>query len=653
MKNNKEHRNERLRTLPRGIIYCLDLFIVVCSLVVSRLLRFNFDVNYILHKAPIIYLSVISINAFLFYFFRTYQGIVRHTTIRDSFKIIVVNFLATFSYIFIKLATSEYGNHTKGAPIEYLTWVTIFINFFIVCSALIGYRIAVRYLYKRYFTNQVQRKDKIKIAVYNTEESGLSTKRAITDNVYSNMEVLCFVDDNPYKQNKTIEGIPILNLSEASFNRMKEEGIKNLLIAKDNILRSKLNEIVDKALQYDIRVQQVPPIEQWLQGKLDSLQIKNVNIEDLLERDVIEINNENVFREIKGKCVLVTGAAGSIGSEIARQILKLKPSTIVLCDNAESPLHELQLELEEKHGGMNIKPFIGNICDPVRMEQLFEIYEPNIVFHAAAYKHVPMMEAHPSTAVINNVLGTKIIAELAVANQAEKFVMVSTDKAVNPTNVMGASKRIAEIYIQAFNAYQKIGITDNKTYTRFITTRFGNVLGSNGSVIPRFRKQIEQGGPITITHPDITRYFMTIPEACQLVIEAGVMGSGGEIFVFDMGQPVKIIDLAKKMILLSGRIPESDIKLVYTGLRPGEKLYEELLNNAENTLPTYHEKIMIAKVREYDFVATAKKINQLIDRAKGHYVYETVGLMKELVPEYISNNSAFEKLDVKDKKDND
>lgn len=652
MKSQREHSSkERLRTLPRSIIFVIDLTIVVGALAFSRLLRHNFDAYLVFGNAVRIYLSAIIVNAVLFYIFKTYQGIVRHTTIQDSFRLMVVSFLASLCYIIIKYFFIQFGDIDQSKSVEYLTWASVFINFFIVSFALIGYRIIVRYLYKTYFTTHIHRKDKTKAAVYDTGEAGLSTKRAITDNVYSNMQVVYFLDDNPNKQNKTLEGIPILNLSKASFSKMKEEGIKNLLIAKENIQHSKLNEIVDMALEYDIQVQQVPPIEKWLQGKLDSLQIKNVNIEDLLERDVIKINNENVFSEVKNKCVLITGAAGSIGSEIVRQVLGLKPSAVVLCDSAESPLHELQLEVEEKFGGKNIKIFIGNICDTVRMEQLFEVYRPDIVFHAAAYKHVPMMEANPSIAVTNNVFGTKLLAELAVANHVKKFVMVSTDKAVNPTNVMGASKRIAEIFIQSFDAHQRSLLGNDAQRTRFITTRFGNVLGSNGSVIPRFRKQIEQGGPITVTHPDITRYFMTIPEACQLVIEAGAMGTGGEIFVFDMGQPVKITELARKMILLSGRIPETEIKIVYTGLRPGEKLYEELLNNSENTLPTYHEKIMIAKVREYNFVNTVRKIDQLIERAKGHYTYETVGLMKELVPEFISKNSVYEKLDTENKKD--
>lgn len=410
-----------------------------------------------------------------------------------------------------------------------------------------------------------------------------------------------------------------------------------------------MNHAVDMALKHNIKVQQVPPIKQWMDGKMTTDKLKNINIEDLLEREVIRIENEKIYQQIKGKKILVTGAAGSIGSELVRQLITYKPALLVLCDKAETPLHELQLELLEKHPNAPIKPYIGDICDKVRMEHLFEVYNPQIVYHAAAYKHVPLMEDNPSVAVINNVLGTKIIAELAEHNGVENFVMVSTDKAVNPTNVMGASKRIAEIFTQSFfrNCQQRVALHENARTTKFVTTRFGNVLGSNGSVIPRFKKQLEQGGPITITHPEITRYFMTIPEACQLILEAGAMGQGGEIFVFDMGEPVKIVDLAEKMIRLSGSKPGEDIQIVYTGLRPGEKLYEELLNDLESTQPTYHQKIMIASVREYDFIEVSRKIDELILHAAQHYTIETVTRMKLLVPEFISNNSTFESLDVK------
>lgn len=641
-----QHVKYPIRTLPRGIVYFLDITCVLFCLFFSRFLRHNFDTSILFVNWEIITLSCVVLYSILFYIFKTYHGIVRYTTIKDSIKIVNINIIATIGYVIIKLALNSYGKATNEKPMEYLPWVSIIINFFIVSFALLGYRTTVRYIYKFYFSGLVNTREKIKIVIYDSGETGLSTKRIITDSVYTNKQVVAFLDDNPNKKNKQVENIPILRTDEQSIARLKSEGVQSILIAKEDITNEKLNYIVDIALKHELKIQQVPPINQWLQGKTAADQIRNVNIEDLLERDVINIFNEKISRDIKGKRILVTGAAGSIGSEIVRQLMLFKPAIVVMCDMAESPLHELQLEIEEKHSAKQVKAFIGNICDRGRMEQLFEVYDPELIFHAAAYKHVPLMEANPSLAVQNNIYGTKIIAELAVANNVEKFVMVSTDKAVNPTNIMGASKRIAEIFTQSLNNHIQKGFSGS-VETKFITTRFGNVLGSNGSVIPRFKKQIEKGGPITVTHPEITRYFMTIPEACQLVIEAGVMGQGGEIFVFDMGKPVKIVDLARKMIQLSGKIPDVDIQLVFTGLRPGEKLYEELLNNSENTMATYHEKIMIAKVREYDFNLVSGQINHLIERAQGHYVYESVALMKELVPEFISNNSAFEKLDKK------
>ena len=434
--------------------------------------------------------------------------------------------------------------------------------------------------------------------------------------------------------------------------KLRNEGVELLILANKHMEKGKLNDLVDNCLAHGIRIQQVPAMLDWLNGKLDTQQLQDINIEDLLEREVIKIHNEAIYTELKGKKILVTGAAGSIGSELVRQLLQYRPSVLILCDMAETPMHEFMLEIQEKYKNSNVKAYLGDICDRHRMEHLFEVYNPQIVFHAAAYKHVPLMEENPSIAVMNNVNGTKILAELSVANDVEKFVMVSTDKAVNPTNVMGASKRIAEIFTQSYfrNLTKDIENADNaentKHTTKFVTTRFGNVLGSNGSVIPRFKKQLEKGGPLTVTHPEITRYFMTIPEACLLVIEAGVMGQGGEIFVFDMGKPVKISDLARKVIKLAGKEPDIDIKIIYTGLRPGEKLYEELLSNAENCRPTYHEKIMIADVRQYDFAVVEKRVNKLIASARQHYTLETVFLMKELVPEFVSNNVAYEKVNV-------
>lgn len=635
--------SEKLKTLPRWLIFALDLTVVGVALFISRVLRFNFHLDQALHNFNFVVGLVLAINAILFYVFKTFAGIVRYTTIRDTFRLLAITAIASAIYFVIGFAYYREG-------VFFLSRATILINFFIAGSGLIGYRMVVRHLYKVFFTDNLL-KNRAKAAVYDTSEQGLLTKRVINDYPQSQMQVVAFLEDKENKHGKIMEGLPIYNLQDATFRKLVEEEVKLIIIANKEIHVDKLNLIVDKALQHGIRVQQVPPITQWLKGKLGSEQLKDINIEDLLEREVIQIHNENIFYALKGKKILVTGAAGSIGSEMVRQLVKFKPSLIILCDKAETPMHELCLEMQERFPNAPIKPYIGDICDKVRMEHLFEVYNPDIVFHAAAYKHVPLMEQNPSVAVLNNVLGTRVLAELSVQYGVEKFVMISTDKAVNPTNVMGASKRISEIFIQSLFKHlypsEEAMMNSGNKPTMFITTRFGNVLGSNGSVIPRFKQQIAKGGPITVTHPEITRYFMTIPEACQLVIEAGVMGMGGEIFVFDMGQPVRVVDLAEKMIRLSGKQPGVDIDVVFTGLRPGEKLYEELLSNKENTLPTYHEKIMIAKVAEYDFPTVQAKIDKLISSASKHYTYETVALMKDLVPEFVSQNSAFESLDVK------
>ena len=633
--------NQRIKTLPRWIIFGIDLSLIAFSVVLARFLKHNFSLSETFDRfLPGILGFVLILNALLFWVFKNHVGIVRYTNVRDTARILGINVIASFIYFLCWLYFNNQGD-------SFLSSATIAINFYTASFALIGYRILVRHLFRVVY--QDVRKEKRRAAIYDAGEQGLLLKRVFSDYSQSTIKIVAFLDDTTHKQGKGMDSLPIYNTELSSFEKLKNDGVTSLIVANRNITAHKLNELVEKGLEFGIKTQQVPPVEEWLHGKLDTTQLKDVRIEDLLEREVINIDNEKIFFSLKNKKILVTGAAGSIGSEMVRQLTKFKPTLIILCDVAESPLHELTLEMQEKFPAAIIKSYIGDICDRMRMEHLFEIYNPEIVFHAAAYKHVPLMEDHPSVAVINNVLGTKTLAEISVINRVEKFVMVSTDKAVNPTNVMGASKRIAEIFTQSYYRHLIDGNPQefNDTRTRFITTRFGNVLGSNGSVIPRFQQQIEQGGPLTVTHPEITRYFMTIPEACQLVIEAGVMGNGGEIFVFDMGEPVKIVDLAHKMIRLSGKTPNVDVDVVFTGLRPGEKLFEELLSTKENTVPTYHEKILIAKVREYNFGQIDAKINKLISLAQKHYTYETVSMMKEMVPEFISNNSSFEKLDVK------
>lgn len=632
----------RIRILPRWLIFILDLFCVQLCIFFSFILRFNFNLQEVAQIDLSIILGIsLVLNAVLFYLLKSYSGIIRYTNIEDTFRLLVVNSIASVFYFSINFVVSHSAENIFLFPIS-----VVVINFFITNFVLITYRLLVRYVFKFYQLHNVDKveKRKIKAAVYDTGQYGLQTKKVINDFPNSDIQVVAFMDEALSRTGKLMEGIPIYNSDDSSFTKLKQEAVELLIIANRDISKEKLNYLVDTCLKYGIKVQQVPPVQQWLNGKLDAVQLKDINIEDLLEREVIKIDNEKLHFELKGKKILVTGAAGSIGSELVRQLIKYKPSIIILCDQAETPMHDLSLELRDTTKHTTIKAYMGDICDKVRMEHLFEIYNPEVVFHAAAYKHVPLMEDNPSVAVLNNVSGTKQLAELSVAYGVEKFVMVSTDKAVNPTNIMGASKRIAEIFTQSYYKHLLKSDVAKKglTVTKFVTTRFGNVLGSNGSVLPIFKDQLKKGGPITVTHPDITRYFMTIPEACQLVIEAGVMGQGNEIFVFDMGEPVKIVDLARKIIKLAGKEPEVDIKIVYTGLRPGEKLYEELLNNKENVMPTYHDKILIARVYEYDFDTVNEKIDKLIASARQHYTLETVGLMKDLVPEFVSNNAAYD-----------
>jgi FlaA1/EpsC-like NDP-sugar epimerase len=634
---------QRIRLAPRWMIFLLDLSCCVLAMSAAFVLRFNFNLTEISHYPLTKIIGItLAVNACLLVAFKTYAGIIRYTSVEDTGRILSVNTIVCLIFLLIENIYPKSADAPTAAlfPASVLLIYFLSINFL-----LIVYRLFVKRSYNYLYS---VRKKSVKAIIYSAGFEGILAKKMISDNQRSDIKILAFIEDNVRLIGKIIETTSVLKANKANLERLSREGAELLIIADPFIRKQRLNDLVDICLELNIRIQQVPSSEKWINNTLQPDQLKNVNIEQLLERDVIKIKNEQLGKEIRGKKVLVTGGAGSIGSEIVRQLMQYNPAIIIACDVAETPLHELSISLEQDS---KVKTFIGDICDKVRMEQIFEIYAPDIVYHAAAYKHVPLMEEHPSAAILNNVLGTKILAELSVAYNVEKFVMVSTDKAVNPTNVMGASKRVCEIFIQSL--YKNISISSGKSRdskalknTKFITTRFGNVLGSNGSVIPLFKKQLEEGGPLKVTHPEITRYFMTIPEACQLVLEAGAMGKGGEIFVFDMGKPVKIVDLAKKMIRLAGKEPDRDIAIEFSGLRPGEKLYEELLNNAENTMPTYHEKIMIATVREYDFASIHNSINDLIDLAQKHFLMETVMKIKEIVPEFISNNSIYQKLDI-------
>ena len=512
----------------------------------------------------------------------------------------------------------------------------IIIDTFISASTLIFSRLLIKILYLEY---NIQQKADVNVLIYGMSNLAQTTKRAIERDRRSQYKVVGFVEHHQRVAGNKIDGLRIYHLKDLK-GIIEEKNVSLLIISERSLSVARKNFVLDICLAHNVDVRTIPEVTTWVNGELSVNQLRKFKIEDLLERPEIRIDQNDMNRNIGGKVIMVTGAAGSIGSEIVRQLTRFSPKSIILFDCAESPLYDIELEIREDYKFSNIEIVIGDVRDRQLVDQVFEKYKPEIVYHAAAYKHVPMMENHPAEAVITNVMGTKILADTAVKYGAWKFVMVSTDKAVNPTNVMGASKRIAEIYTQSLNNRENVS-------TQFITTRFGNVLGSNGSVIPRFRKQIENGGPITVTDPEITRFFMTIPEACQLVLIAGNMGTGGEIFIFDMGQPVKIAKLAEKMILLSGLKVGSDIEIKYTGLRPGEKLYEELLATKENTIPTENKQIMVAKVRVYNHDEVAKPIEHLIEVAPSRDDMEIVAEMKKIVPEFISNNSVFESLDKK------
>jgi FlaA1/EpsC-like NDP-sugar epimerase len=616
--------------VPKFVILLLDLGATVTALFIAILIQQNVSLaatnwDHMLNATFLILL----VNALVFTSTKSYTGIVRYTGVQDALRIAIA--VGMSSFIILVINTVALGISTI------LSMTTLIISLYTIFSFLflISYRVLVKYLFAYAKNYKMQKKS---VVIFGAAATGVATQRVLENDGLANIQVIAFIDDDRKKGSKNLNGAPIL-----SFNEFKEmvaiKPVDELIIATYTLPTKRKNEVVDFCLDHDIKVLSVPAYSKWAEGKFTSRQLQSIKIEDLLERDPIQINNNQIKSQIKGKRILVTGAAGSIGSEIVRQLIPYGPDVIILCDQAETPLHNLELELKENGTRINCVSYLADITNKTRMQKLFEEFEPQYVYHAAAYKHVPMMELCPTEAVRNNVIGVKIIADLAIEHKVERFVMISTDKAVNPTNVMGASKRMAEMYVQALSNQPDLP-------TKFITTRFGNVLGSNGSVIIRFKEQIEKGGPVTVTHPNITRYFMTIPEACQLVLEAGSMGNGGEIFVFDMGKPVAIADLAKKMIRLYGLIPNIDVNITYSGLRPGEKLYEELLNDAENTTQTYHEKILIAKVREVSFELVKQntyELETILTTTNDEMLL--VGKMKELVPEYISNNSIYQQLD--------
>lgn len=629
----------KINILPRWIIFLIDILVCGLSLIFAYIIRNNLNLQLIsLRELRGELLILTLINAIVFINFRTFSGIIRYTGIQDAIKLFMALAMSTTVLFFISMVSANAG----GTLI--FSNVTLIIYALISFPALISYRVLVKFGFA-YLRNY--KMDQKKVIIYGAGQAGFATKRVLEHDTSANVIITAFLDDDPRKLDKVVDGIKIIHPSQLA-NFTRSEKIDELIIAHFSISPARKNEIVDFCLDHNIKVLNVPPLDTWINGQFSARQLQTLKIENLLEREPIKINNEEIGHQLKNKRILVTGAAGSIGSEIVRQLLKFEPQTIVLCDQAETPLHHLELELQDMHSKVNCVSFLGDVRNRDRMNDLFALYEPHYVYHAAAYKHVPMMELCPQEAILTNVMGTRIIADLSVQYKVRRFVMVSTDKAVNPTNVMGASKRLAEAYVQ--HLHRKLHENQSEegatVPTKFITTRFGNVLGSNGSVIIRFKEQIEKGGPVTVTHPNITRFFMTIPEACQLVLEAGSMGKGGEIFVFDMGKPVSIADLAKKMIRLYGYLPGVDIDIKFTGLRPGEKLYEELLMDSENTTATYHEKIMIARIRNMQNEQLPEDLNLLFELARHRdATMELVTQMKKMVPEFLSNNSVFESLD--------
>lgn len=633
---------QKINILPRWTIFLIDIAICVIAMLLAYLIRANLNLEGISIKALSGKLLILTlINSIVFINFRTYSGIVRYTGIQDALKIFLSLTMSTTVLFFISMVAEN-----SGGTIIFSN-ITLIIYALITFPALISYRVLVKFGFA-YLRNY--KMDRKVVVIYGAGEAGFATKRVLEHDTRSNVQIAAFLDDNPRKLDKVVDGIKIVHPGHLHLLH-RSTPIHELIIANFSISPARKNEIVDFCLDHDIKVLNVPPLDSWINGEFSARQLQTLKIENLLEREPIKINNDEIGQQLKNKRILVTGAAGSIGSEIVRQLLKFEPHTIVLCDQAETPLHHLELELSEIATEVICVPFLGDVRNFDRMNDLFVQFEPQYVYHAAAYKHVPMMEVCPQEAILTNVMGTKIIADLAVKFKVRRFVMVSTDKAVNPTNVMGASKRLAEAYVQHLHRtlqldWENAGADAARQPIKYITTRFGNVLGSNGSVINRFKEQIEKGGPVTVTHPNITRFFMTIPEACQLVLEAGSMGKGGEIFVFDMGKPVSIADLAKKMIRLYGYVPGVDIDIRFTGLRPGEKLYEELLMDSENSTATYHEKIMIARIRNVNSETLVSDLQELFELARHtQSTMELVAQMKKMVPEFLSNNSVFEALD--------
>ncbi len=629
------YRSYANRFVPRWLVLIFDVLVILVTFYIAFAVRLNFEMERldVWAETPQA-LVVTGIYALAFLWFRSYSGIIRHTGLNDAYRVFQATATAFLVTLLIGAGTRLIGYGLPGTT----SYAVYLIHFLMGYFVLIGARIVVKTVFSEVVRSG--REKGYRVIIFGAGASGVLVRKALDNDPGTIYEIVAFADDNPKKASKMLEGVPVMLTGEAlrrSF--VDRHGAGLLIISIQNLHPRRRAVVIEQALALGMEVKVVPPLDRWVHGQLSSTQLQKVRIEDLMERERIVLDSANVAADIRDKTVLVTGAAGSIGAEIARQALAFGPQKLVLLDQAESALHDVQYDILGEHSlrehSHRTEYLVANVKDAWRMEQVFAQYQPDIIYHAAAYKHVPLMEAFPYEALLTNVMGTKILADLAVKHRVKKFVLISSDKAVNPTNVMGASKRIAEICTQGLS---------NST-TQFITTRFGNVLDSNGSVIPLFRKQIARGGPLTITHREITRFFMMISEACNLVLEAGAMGKGGEIFLFDMGEPVKIIDLAHKMIRLSGLEPDKDILIRETGLRPGEKLYEEGLASEENALPTYHPKILHARVRTNDKEWVASRLGELQALIHEGDDFKLVAKMKEIVPEYRSENSVYSQLD--------
>lgn len=633
MKRNFFHRYLSAKVLPIWTILLIDVFIIVISSLLAYALRYDFR-SIFLESSTIdkTILWTVVVNLIFFRVFRTYSNVLRFSSFVDIMRIFV-SLTVSYALLMITSVLTESYLEFNLAPVSVL-----FMSYIISFAMMACSRVIVKTFFEALNFDGTH---SVNVFIYGAKEAGVNIAKALRVNLRNHYRLRGFIADEPELINKVMMGVRVFPNDDTLIDVLNDRDVQTIIISPAKMEELKKSDMADRLLVHNIKLMTAPPLSEWNGQALSRTQLKEIQIEDLLQRNPIEIDIHKVASHLEGKRVMITGAAGSIGSEIMRQVALFNPYKLILVDQAETPLHDIRLELQDRWRDIDAETIIADISNATRMEDIFREFKPQYIFHAAAYKHVPMMEDNVSESIQVNVFGTRTVADLAVKYGAEKFVMISTDKAVNPTNVMGCSKRICEIYVQSLaKKLQKEG----GHATQFITTRFGNVLGSNGSVIPRFRDQIQRGGPVTVTHPEIIRYFMTIPEACRLVLEAGSMGNGGEIYIFDMGKPVKIVDLAKRMISLSGR---TDVKIEFTGLRHGEKLYEELLNVKELTKPTYHEKIMIATVREYDYDEVKERIQKLIDVSYTYDQMKIVAAMKDIVPEFVSKNSCFEALDKK------